>query len=46
MKEFKENGMKEEDIITKDSWFLTDILKEYENHNSGATLTPSDNMNL
>lgn len=30
MKEFKENGLKEHDIITKETWFLNDLLKSYE----------------
>jgi len=46
--EFRENGFKADDSLTKDCWFLKDLIRVYskESGDVGATMTPSENMNL
>jgi len=46
LEEFRENEMEEDDIITKESWFLKDLMKVYAAGDMGATMTPGENMNL
>jgi hypothetical protein len=45
MKEFADNGLIESDVISKDTWFLKDVLRMYGG-DMGATMTPGESMNL
>jgi hypothetical protein len=45
LSELAEHGLFEDDIIEREEWFLSDLLKAYSG-DMGATMTPGENMNL